>query len=130
MVRHVNIVVNQPESGVVLEILYSSKKGEIFNSHKVIMSHYKHGAVFKVVRFNTVDSVHISFKVQDKHLEEVLHELMNRGVGEAFGTIDVFSLIATRPIINFKSGDLVKDKKKSYSISDRMTVAEIEVHTC
>ena len=86
-------------------------------------------AVFKVVRFNTVDSVHISFKVQDKHLEEVLYELMNRGVGEAFGTIDVFSLIATRPIINFKSGALLKDKKKSYSISDRMTVAEIEVYS-
>jgi hypothetical protein len=82
--------------------------------------------VFKIVRFNTVDSVHITFKVKDKHLEEVLHMLMERGCGETFGTIDVFSVIATRPVVNFKGEDLL-EKKKSYSISDRMTKEEIEV---
>ncbi len=84
-------------------------------------------SVFKIVRFNTVDSVHISFKVQDKHLEEILHSLMDRGVGENFGTIDVFSLIATRPVVDFKGERKDKDRKKHYSISDRMTIEEIQV---
>ena len=80
---------------------------------------------FKIVRFNTFTTVHISFKVSPKHLQEVIVRLGAAGCGDSYGTIDVFSCLLTRPLLEVKvAGE--ENKTPKYSVSDRLTVDEIE----
>jgi hypothetical protein len=75
-----------------------------------------------ITHFSTTDSVHISCKVRPKHLQALINILTKMGCGESYGTIDVFPLIMSRPVV-----DREKRVKRSYMISDRMTIDEIQV---
>jgi hypothetical protein len=79
-----------------------------------------------ITHFSTPNSVHIACKVRPKHLQALINILTKMGCGETYGTIDVFPLIMSRPIV-----DSEKRVKRSYVISDRMTIDEIQVKlTC
>jgi hypothetical protein len=82
--------------------------------------------VHKIVRFNTFTTVHISFKLQAKHLQEVIIRLGGEGCGETYGTIDVFACLLTRPLLQVKEAGSDNKKTHKYSVSDRLTVDEIE----
>jgi hypothetical protein len=75
-----------------------------------------------LTHFTTQEAVRISFKVRPKHLQKVVDQLTDIGCGETYGTIDVYPLIMSRPIVEFE-----KRAKRSYMISDRMTIDEIQV---
>jgi hypothetical protein len=77
------------------------------------------------VRFNTFTTVHISFKVHPKHLQDVIIRLGAAGCGESFGTIDVFACLLTRPLLHVKEAG-AENKPMKYSVSDRLTLDEIE----
>lgn len=47
------------------------------------------------------------------------------GCGDLFGTIDVFTCLLTRPLMHVKEAG-VENKRPKYSVSDRLTVDEIE----
>lgn len=51
------------------------------------------------------------------------HELA--GCGESYGTIDVFACLLTRPLLEVKVAGGA-NKKPKFSVSDRLTVDEIE----
>lgn len=108
MSRHVNVCVPHESAEIICELLYS-------------ISH-----VHKIVRFNTFTTVHISFKLQAKHLQEVILRLGAAGCGETYGTIDVFSCLLTRPLLQVKEAGGANKKTHKYSVSDRLTVDEIE----
>ena len=107
MSRHVNVCVPHEYADNISHLLYT----------------FPH--VYKIVRFNTFTTVHLSFKVQPKHLQDVIMRLGNAGCGESYGTIDVFTCLLTRPLLEVKEAGGV-NKRPKYSISDRMTVDEIE----
>mmetsp|Transcript_2348 Transcript_2348/g.3604 ORF Transcript_2348/g.3604 Transcript_2348/m.3604 type:complete len:401 (-) Transcript_2348:35-1237(-) len=105
MVRHVDIVVPHHYGNTVMEELDSCP------------------SVFKITHFSTQDSLHINFKVRPKHLQDVVTRLSKIGCGEAYGTIDVFAVVMSRPAVVFKDN---KPTKKAYAISDRMSIDEIQ----
>ena len=75
-----------------------------------------------LTHFTTQEAIRISFKVRPKHLQAVIDQLTGIGCGETYGTIDVYPLIMSRPVV-----DREKRVKRSYAISDRMTIDEIQV---
>ena len=107
MSRHVNVCVPHSHADHISHLLYT----------------FPHA--FKIVRFNTFTTVHISFKVQPKHLQEVILRLGAAGCGESYGTIDVFACVLTRPLLEVKVAGS-ENKRPKYSVSDRLTVDEIE----
>jgi hypothetical protein len=111
MVRHVNVVVPHEYADIVFKELKLSP------------------FVFKLASFTTRDTTHIDFKVRPKHLQDVITALSDTGCGEAFGSIDVFSLVMSRPAIAYKGQRPIK-KKREYAISDRMSIDEIQVFFC
>jgi len=64
----------------------------------------------------------VTFIVRSKHLQGVITHLTQVGCGKQWGTIDVTPLLMTRPSIRYKD----RSMKKSYVISDRMPVDEIQ----
>lgn len=108
MVRHVNVVIPHQYADIVLKELKISP------------------FVFKLASFRTEYTTHVDFKVRPKHLQSVITSLSDIGCGEAFGSIDVFSLVMSRPAIAYKGQKPIK-KKREYAISDRMTIDEIQV---
>jgi hypothetical protein len=105
MSRQVEVAVPHHSSRAVLDLLEDSTS-----------------LVTSVTHFTTQDIVHISFKVRPKHLQAVVDQLSDIGCGETYGTIDVYPLIMSRPLV-----DREKRRKRSYTISDRMTIDEIQV---
>ena len=108
MVRHVNVVIPHQYGENVLAELRASP------------------FVFKLAKFSTHEALHINFKVRPKHLQDVITALSDIGCGEAYGSIDVFSLVMSRPAIAYKGQKPLK-KKREYAISDRMSMDEIQV---
>jgi hypothetical protein len=108
MSRQVEVTVPHHSARTVLDIISSST------------------LVSTVTHFTTQEAVRISFKVRPKHLQSVVDDLTKVGCGETYGTIDVFPLIMSRPVVERE-----KRVKRSYVISDRMTIDEIQVKsTC
>lgn len=105
MSRQVNIIIPLCYSRIVLDELEKST------------------IIFHINSFITQNLIHISFKVRSKHLQEIINKLTKIGCGEAYGSIDVYSLVMSRPII-----DKEKSTKRLYIISDRMTIDEIQVN--
>lgn len=83
---------------------------------------------FCVQKFLADDGVHISFRIQPKHLQGIMVYLTKMGCGEAFGTIDVYDTILSRPAAPAKA-KVDGTSARLYSISDRMTIDEIEVRS-
>jgi hypothetical protein len=104
MSRQVEVTIPHHSARTVLDIISSST------------------LVNTVTHFTTQEAVRISFKVRPKHLQAVVDQLTDIGCGETYGTIDVYPLIMSRPIVEFE-----KRAKRSYMISDRMTIDEIQV---
>jgi hypothetical protein len=104
MSRQVEVAVPHHSSRAVLDLLEAST------------------LVTSVAHFTTQEAVRISFKVRPKHLQAVVDQLSDIGCGETYGTIDVYPLIMSRPLVEQE-----KRRKRSYMISDRMTIDEIQV---
>ena len=79
-------------------------------------------------KFDAEDGTHINFRIIPKNLQEVLIQLTKIGCGESYGQIDVFDSIISRPVLSKeKHFDNNGRRERSYKISDRMTMDEIEV---
>lgn len=66
----------------------------------------------------------ISFKAPEKHLGDVLEDLHRIGVGVNFGSIDIWALQSTKPIMA-SYATAPGPKRRNYRVHDRMTVEEI-----
>jgi hypothetical protein len=105
MVRQVNVVVPHDHASDVLEALQRCP------------------SAYKVVRFDSVHYSHINFKTKPKNLQETMLALAEVGCGENYGTIDVLSVVMTRPSIAFKEAGVKKNR--AYRINDRISIDEI-----
>lgn len=99
-----NIVVPLGRADEILEVVSQNRK------------------IHGVQLYDTIKTSHISFKVRGKHLQDVMEAISDTGCGVNFGTIDVISLVMTRPILKFKEPNTAT---RAYRISDRMSVDEI-----
>ena len=76
---------------------------------------------FSLTSTKADDGTHVTFRIVPKHLQSVLIRLTKIGCGESYGTIDVLDSVLTRPV------PVKENVGRVYSISDRMTLDEIEV---
>lgn len=97
-----------------------NKKGDV----TAILDPLANKRVFHLVTLATDDTVQMTFKCRDKHLQDVLEELGNIGCGKWFGTVDAMIVAVSRPSIS--SVLSVEGKKREYKINTRMTIDEID----
>lgn len=62
----------------------------------------------------------ITFKSDERKLQNTLKRMGNIGVGRRYGSIDVFNLVTTLPALRSTS-------RRKYRLDDRMSVEEIKV---
>lgn len=115
MVRLINVTLPETESDEILALL--DKLPEVHG-----LSSFDNTSDSRN-KFN--DCVLISFRTTDKETESVLRRLEQKGVGSAYGHIDIITLQGTRP--RFRSS--LKKRKillgRNFRVSDRLSIEEI-----
>jgi hypothetical protein len=115
MVRLVNIILPKDHHDLVIPTIQKLTKDYIY-----------HLNVYK-----TQDHCHATFKTKDKQLQYVLEVIQDTGCGVTFGSVDVMTVVLSKPAVFNPFGDdnnrtsTSHKKKRAYRISDRMTVDEI-----
>ena len=119
MVRKVDVSIPKKYSDKILEILKMNK-------------HVHHLHYYCGFNYNNDDIIFISFKIVNKKVQDIIDVLNRYNVANAFGTIDVLSLTASKPrpqtikIIDQSSSSLeFKKKKRKYKLDDRLAYEEI-----
>jgi hypothetical protein len=73
------------------------------------------------------ESVQISFKVKNKHVQAILDELNAIGCGTDYGTVDVLTVLLSRPSVSLLGQSLDNQpKQRKYLITEKISFEEIK----